>query len=231
MNLPRTIVACLGVWSAGAVGRAGEPGASAQPPAPAPLVWVLTSPDWVGGVKSEVSGAPRLLTAAEGGPGLYFDGGHDGLWLPLNPLAGRAQFTIEILVRPEAGGPGEQRFFHVEDGQGNRALLELRMLDPGAWCLDTFLRAGEAKRTLIDRNRRHAAGRWTWVALVFDGHVMSHYVDGVRELAGEVAFGPMGEGRTSLGVRQDRRAWFRGAIREIRIHPVAVSPEKLLRAE
>ena len=194
---------------------------------PEAVVWQLERAAEVGGVKTEIGGAPKVLAAAEGGPGLWFDGVGDGLWVPLNPLAGSASFTIEVLIRPDAGGPEEQRYFHVEDTAGRRGLLELRRVGAEAWCLDTFLKSGDAKLTLIDRTKTHPAGRWTWVALRYDGRAMSAWVDGVKELEGAVVFAPMGTGRVSLSTRQDRRSWFRGAIREVRLHAEALPAERL----
>ena len=192
-------------------------------------LWRLERAAEVGGVATEIAGAPRTLTPEEDGPGLWFDGVGDGLWVPLNPLEGQTSFTIEVRLRPDAGGPVEQRYFHVEDATGRRGLLELRMLGADVWCLDTFLKSGETKLTLIDRAKTHPAGRWTWVSLRYDGQTMSAWVDGVKELEGEIAFGPMGPGRISLGTRQDRRSWFRGAIREVRISAEALPPERLAR--
>ena len=194
---------------------------------PEALVWKLERADEIGGVRTEVGGAPKLLAAAEGGPGLWFDGAGDGLWLPVNPIEGRASFTIEILIRPEAGGPAEQRYFHVEDAAGRRGLLELRMVGADAWCLDTFLKDGVVSLPLLDRTKTHPAGRWTWVALRYDGRAMSAWVDGVKEREGDVAIAPMGAGRVSLGTRQDKRSWFRGAIREVRISAEALPPERM----
>ncbi|MFT3829296.1 MAG: hypothetical protein QM691_06260 [Opitutaceae bacterium] len=193
------------------------------------VVWQLHEVHAVGGLVPEVGGEPRALVPAAGGPGLVFDGVDDGLWLAANPLAGRAAFTIELLIRPAAGGPAEQRYFHVEDAAGRRGLLELRMVGTDAWCLDTFLKCGDAKLTLIDPAKTHPAGRWTWVALRYDGRKMSAWVDGVKELEGDVAFAPLGPGRISLGTRQDRRSWYRGAIREVRFSAEALEPERLQR--
>ncbi len=69
--------------------------------------------------------------------------------------------------------------------------------------------------------------RWTAAdvaALVHDGREMAHYVDGQREASGPLAFRPLGPGRTSIGVRQNRVSWFRGRIRAIRFLPEAVVP-------
>ena len=41
---------------------------------------------------------------------------------------------------------------------------------------------------------------------------MTHYVDGVRELPGDVAFPPLGGGQTSIGVRQNLVSFFKGRI-------------------
>ena len=70
---------------------------------------------------------------------------------------------------------------------------------------------------------------WYWVALVYDGKRMSHYIDGVLELEGEVAFAPMAAGRTSLGVRQNLVSWFKGGIAEARFTPAALPAGKLRR--
>ncbi len=51
---------------------------------------------------------------------------------------------------------------------------------------------------------------------------MSHFVDGVREL-GEVPFQPLGTGRTSTGVRQNRVSWFKGRIHRVDIAPTALA--------
>ncbi len=126
--------------------------------------------------------------------------------------------------------PAEQRYFHVEDTAGRRGLLELRMVGAAAWCLDTFLKNGDAKLTLIDRAKTHPAGRWTWVALRYDGVTASAWVDGVPQGEGTVAFPAMRDGRTSLGVRMDRRSWYRGAIREVRVSREALPAERLQRA-
>jgi hypothetical protein len=176
-----------------------------------------------------VLGAPRLVDAAAGGPALQFNGQTDGLVFPVNPIAGWAGFTIEVLIRPDTDGPRAQRFLHIDDGCGSRALLETRSPHGKLWVLDTFLRCPDSHRTLRNRARRHPAGKWTWVALVYDGKQMTDYVNGVRQLEGRVAFPPMTTGSTSLGVRLNRVYWFKGCIKEVRFHPAALAPEALQR--
>ena len=108
-------------------------------------------------------------------------------------------------------------------------LLETRVIEGRSWSLDTFLRCGETERSLFDPTRLHPTGKWTWVALVYDGKTMAHYVNGVKELEGEVAFAPMAAGQISLGVRLNRVYWFKGCIKEVRFHPAALPPESLQR--
>jgi len=190
-----------------------------------PVIWRLDQTARVGGHVAEVLGAPRVIDGAT-----FFNGASDSLLVPANPLAGLAQFTIEVLFRPAADGPAEQRFLHVQDGPGTRALIETRVAG-GTWALDTFLfhPATGAKLALLDMTKRHPPDRWTWVALVYDGRHMAHYIDGVKELEGEVAFPAMAAGQVSLGVRQNRVYWFKGGIREVRWHATALKAEELQR--
>ena len=109
--------------------------------------------DTIGGHPVKVVGAPRVVER-EWRARVEFDGAHDGLVVGVNPLAGLARFTIEVVFEPAVDGTEEQRFLHVEEpGTANRALIELRMLPGAKWCLDTYLRHGEA-RPDADRSRR-----------------------------------------------------------------------------
>jgi Concanavalin A-like lectin/glucanases superfamily len=210
--------------------RAGAAESEATALRPAPVVWQFDRTAAIAGCPTEVLGAPRVVESA-GERFVQFDGVRDGLIVPINPLAGLPRFTIEVLVRPEAGGGVEQRFLHVQDEFGNRVLLEIRLTPEGQWALDTFMLSGASRLTLLDRTRVHPAGRWHWVALRFDGHRMTSWVDGRQELEGAVEFAPMKSGQTSLGVRLNRVSWFKGAIREVRFHPGALAGDALQRAK
>jgi Concanavalin A-like lectin/glucanases superfamily len=217
-------VVCAGEGRLGAV----ESRATASPPAP--VVWQFDQPAAIAGLPTEMLGAPRIVESA-GGRFVQFDGAHDGLVVPVNPLARRSQFTIEVLIRPEAGGGPEQRFLHVQDEFGNRVLLEIRLTPEGQWALDTFMLSGMNRLTLLDRSRTHPLGQWHWVALRYDGQRMTSWVDGRQELEGATEFAPMQSGQTSLGVRLNRASWFKGAIREVRFHPGALAGNALQKAK
>jgi hypothetical protein len=60
---------------------------------------------------------------------------------------------------------------------------------------------------------------------------MSHFVNGQKELEKAVTFALFVDGQTSLGVRQNRVFWYKGAIREVRFHSVALAEEKLQRVK
>ena len=122
---------------------------------------------------------------------------------------------------------------HAQDAAGRRALIELRLDGKGGWWLDTYLggAAAGSGTTLIDPKRVHPTGRWYWAALRFDGKKMTDFVNGAPELEGDATWGPMGEGKISLGVRQNKVYWFKGAIREVRFTPVVLPAEKLQRVQ
>ena len=194
-----------------------------------PTVWHLENAQKVGTQEPLVLGAPQPVDEPAMGRALHFNGISDGLILPAIPITGWAQFTIEVLFKPESGGKPEQRFMHVEDAKGGRTMMETRLTEDNHWYLDTFLLSGPSSLALIDKTKLHPADRWSWVALRYDGKVMTSFVDGVKELEGPVAFAPLVDGKMSLGVRQNRLYWFKGAIREVRFTPVALPEGSLQR--
>jgi hypothetical protein len=183
----------------------------------APVVWKLDNVGKIGGLKAEaLDNAPSVVNGA-----LHFDGKSQGLLLPAFPVAGWKAFTIELEIFPEAGGGFEQRFFHGGTG-GGRAMVELRSKPDGSWYLDTHITGDNGNRvTLIDEKKTYPSGRWYTIRLVYDGETMSHYVDGVKEGEGRLAVAPLPAGAVSLGVRQNKVSWFKGAMREVRFWPEA----------
>jgi len=190
-------------------------------------VWTFEEPDRIGANIVTLSGAPSVV-ADEGRESMCFRGEPDAAFLDVNPLAGWSSFTIEALIKPRAAGSPEQRFLHIEDAREARVLLELRVVSPQEWALDTFLfDSPQSRLTLLDRAKLHSTDAWHWVALIYDGSTMTHYVDGVREAEGPVAFRAMEPGRMSLGVRLNRVSWYQGCIREVRFTPRALAADRL----
>lgn len=192
------------------------------------IVWKLEDPDLVGGLQPEILGAPSLVSDSTGNS-LSFNGVNDGLIIPVNPVDGWDQFTVEVLFKPAKDGPAEQRFVHFQDEVANRGLIETRVTPEGHWALDTFLYNSKTDSglTLIDRGKQHQGDQWYWAALTYDGKNMTHYINAEKETEGEIEFGPMESGQISLGVRLNEVYWFKGQIREIRFHSAALDAELL----
>ena len=190
--------------------------------------WVFSRLDEIGGQKTTVIGSPRLIDTA-GSKWIEFDG-QSAIFVDVNPLAGLSKFTAEVVFRPAVGGEKEQRFVHMqEEGSENRLLFELRLIDEGRWFLDTFMKSGGGNYTLLASKSPHPLGLWHHAAVVMDSKEMRHYVNGELELATPIDFTPQKKGKTSLGVRQNKVSWYRGAIRELRITPRALNADDFLK--
>jgi hypothetical protein len=182
----------------------------------------------IGGYKTTVLGHPATIDTPEG-KAVHFNGIDDALFVPAHPLAGAKTFTWEVVFRPESGGAPEQRFFHFQvNGSDDRMLFEIRVVG-NRWCLDSFLKTGSESRTLLDRGKLYPLDAWYTVAAVDDGSVFRNYVNGDLQGEGELHAGPQAAGQTSVGVRFNRRDYFRGAIRKARMTPRALTPEEFLR--
>jgi len=192
-----------------------------------PTVWTFKEPEHIGDNIIILSGAPSIVEEKTG-RSMCFKGEPDAAFLDVNPIAGLGNFTIEALIKPHTAGSTEQRFLHIEDVRAARVLLELRIVSPQEWVLDTFLfDSPESRLTLLDRAKVHSTDEWHWVALTYDGTTMTHYVDGRRELEGPVAFRAMEQGRMSLGVRLNKVSWYQGCIREVRFTPRTLAAPQL----
>jgi len=190
--------------------------------------WRLERPDEIGGKKTTVLGAPRA-TDDHGVKALVFDGTKDAVVVPVNPLAGAEKFTVEVLLKPASDGPEAQRFIHLQDEAEWRVMVEIRVNGKGGWWLDTYLGRKSEGLPLIDPKLVHPTDQWSWVALRYDGHTMTSFINGIKELQGEVKFGPLGPGQISIGARLNKVFWFKGAIAEVRFHSDVLSEEKLAR--
>ena len=223
-----SIIACLAVALAATPAQARKHvGRESKSRA---VTWKVDNLKKIGGNSVTVIGAPQITKALKG-KAVLFDGTRDGLLLEVNPVAGARAFTIEAVIRPDAGGTEEQRWMHIQEAEGDdRIMLETR-LRGNEWFLDTFIKNGsrpEDGRTLFDEPFKHPVGAWYHVALVYDGAVMRNYVDGKEELSGPLVVTPFAEGRTSVGVRQNRVYWFKGAISRARFTPRALAPREFM---
>lgn len=202
--------------------------AIAQTPEKA-VIWNLDNLESIGGLPVTVVGSPKVVEI-DGLKALEFNGKGDAIFLPANPLAGLKQYTAEVVFRPAAGGPREQRFLHFQaDGAEDRALFETRLFVEGEWFLDTYVHTPVGKQTLFAEKYPHQLGPWYAAAITVDGRTMRHYVNGTEELSAEVELPPLGKGQTSVGCRFNQVHWYQGAVRTIRITPGLLKPSEFLK--
>jgi hypothetical protein len=197
-------------------------------------IWIFDRLDRIGGHPVKVEGAPRVVDTPLG-KAIEFDGVDDALYIDVHPLAGAATLTWEVVFRPDTGGNPEQRFFHLSTldpatgrDTNTRLLFETR-LTGDRWCLDSYAMTGRNGRTLLNRERLHAAGAWYAAALVYDGSEVRNYVDGVMEGSGPLTLAPQGPGHTSVGTRINRQDYFKGAVRMARMTRRALEPGQFLK--
>jgi hypothetical protein len=224
---PRCLRACAALILAAAV-VVGTPALTRR--ISGSVVWTLDNVKSIGGYAVIIIGAPKVVTTPAG-PVIEFNGTTDGFLIDVNPIEGLAQFTVEAIFAPAPDGPEEQRFLHIsENGSERRLMMETRVLPDHTWALDTYLRMEAPGLALLDRAKTHSSGTWHAAALTYDGKTMTSYVDGIKELSGEVPFAPLKAGKIGIGVRQNLVSWFKGRIRTIRITPEALPAGKLLAA-
>ncbi|ALJ01495.1 hypothetical protein DC20_15360 [Rufibacter tibetensis] len=196
-----------------------------------PTQWKMDSLTAVGGHLTAVIGNPKSIKGKGGAQVISFDGVDDGLLVDHNPIAGAEEFTIEVVFKPNAAWPAnvEQRFLHIEDmalGQ-RRILLELRLNNRNQWYADFFMRTEKAALTLIDSTKTHPVGEWATMTLTYKDKQLKGYVNGQRELSGEIEYLPIpASAKTSIGTRMDQRSWFNGEIQSVKVWKRALQPKK-----
>jgi hypothetical protein len=190
--------------------------------------WESKLADLKAGNGVSFSGDPKIVDTSYG-RAMVFDGEDDAVFLEINPLKDLTSYTIEALFRPDLNGPEEQRFVHIGESDSDRLLLETRVTKDNKWYLDTFVLSGENKKALLDPALLHPIGPWYHVVLTVgeDGE-MTNYVNGKMELKGKADSHLIRSGQMSIGVRQNKISWYKGAIYMIRISPKVLSPEDFM---
>ncbi|MGD0095025.1 MAG: LamG domain-containing protein [Terracidiphilus sp.] len=202
--------------------------------APAQEVWRFDRISEVGGHPTVVVGHPKVIDSPYG-KAVEFNGVDDALFVGVHPLAGVSAFTWEVIIRPDADGSPEQRFFHLQEQDpktgadtNNRMLFETRVVN-GQWALDSFATTDGQHLTLLNRGLLHPAGRWYRVEAVYDGKTFSNYVDGELQSSGPLQIGPQLAGHSSIGVRINKADYFKGAILMARMTRRALKPEEFMK--
>tara|TARA_R110002050_G_scaffold97971_2_gene203639 strand:+ start:25776 stop:26468 length:693 start_codon:yes stop_codon:yes gene_type:complete len=175
----------------------------------------------------KISGNPKLVLSKYG-ESVSFNGVDDALFINEMPLKLLDEFTVEMIFNPALNAPFEQRVIHIGEVSEDRMLLEIRAVN-GNWYFDGFIASGENKLALIDENLVHPLGQWYHVALVVTKNSLSTYVNGKLELTEPYTFNPIETGQSSVGVRLNKRSWFKGDIYKVRISPKQLKPNEFIK--
>jgi len=173
-----------------------------------------------------ILGEPEIIESPFG-KAVLFDGVDDGILLDKMPLKGLMSYTLEMIIRFDSGGTKEQRVFHTGTMRKDRSLLEIRS-NAETWFFDGMVETNNNWVVLMDSTLLHPLGEWYHVAFTVENGRQITYVNGVKELEGTVSFIPIMDGATSIGVRQNKISWFKGAIYSIRISEKVLSPRQFL---
>lgn len=196
------------------------------------VIWSFDNFDKISGDYAVVFGSPELIKGSDFNS-IKFNGIDDGIIVNSNPLDGADAFTIEIIFKPDtSSNPGnkEQRFLHIQnpDYEPRRMLIELRLTNNGEWFLDTHINADTLSHTLYADKFTHPLREWYHAALVYENGTMIHYVNGIEEMRGRIKYLPINGGNVSIGMRMNKRSYFKGEIKLIRMTDRALPPEKFM---
>lgn len=188
------------------------------------VVWII-SDLLESGENVSVLGNPKKIDSPYG-TAVQFDGEDDGIFIDEMPLKGLLEFTIEMLIRFD-GGNWEQRYFHtgmVKIGD-DRSLMEMRA-NKDTWYLDGMFESKGKWVVLMDSTLVHPLCKWYHIAFTVKDGEQATFVNGQKELEGDIEFSPITKGKTSIGVRQNKVSWFKGAIYSIRITDKVLDPSE-----
>jgi hypothetical protein len=202
------------------------------------VVWKFDNLNTIGGFKTEVEGAPKII-ASPVGKAIQFNGDDQSVFINGRPLVGAGQFTIEVIMRPE-GGNFQQRFMHIAETDpvtgldalptgtndpNPRFMYEVRTAD-GQWYPDAFVNSKQGQKALMFKDKPHPINQWYALAQTFDGKIYRSYINGVLQGETEVAFTPHGAGHVRIGSRMNKVDHFKGSIAQARFTDRALSPEQ-----
>ncbi len=193
-------------------------------------IWKLDSLNSINGHSVEKLGQPKVVQTPFGAA-VSFDGDGDRLLVDNNPLVDATEFTIEIIFKANDVYPAnkEPRVFHIEssDSPNRRITIELRLNDQHQWYLDTFIKSDNSQFTLIDAAKVHPVGEWVHVAMTYKEREFISYVNGEKELNGQVNYLPIpANAKASIGARMNQIHWFNGEVLQVRIAKRALLPKE-----
>ncbi|MCB9207063.1 MAG: hypothetical protein H6612_10900 [Ignavibacteriales bacterium] len=201
------------------------------------IIWNIDRTDTIGGFPVEgLPDLPRIVETSKGKAAL-FNGIDQAMLIKNNPLGDAKEYTIEVIFKPDSSTNPinlEQRFLHVGNTPRtkSRILMEIRLLKKNQkWAFDSCISSDSSTSILLDTlstEMLHSAGKWYNIAFVYKHHKITNYVNGVKELQGDVFFNPLPDAQISIGARQNPKSWFKGCIQSIRFTKRALRTEEFL---
>lgn len=90
------------------------------------ITWKISDTISINSIKPVVLESPKIVRDLKG-KSLMFDGTDDRLIMSVNPLEGLKSFTVELLFKPFVSDSVAPRMLYIQDNEGNRCTIELRI--------------------------------------------------------------------------------------------------------
>ena len=180
---------------------------------------------------TRILGQPQMIETPIG-PAVEFDGAADGLFTDSIPISGMDELTLEVIMNQYGNANFENRYLHMGELSGPRIMFETRVTPENLWYADFFVVMTQGSETaiIIDEKKTHPCDQWYNVTLVCTKDGIRGYVNGVLEGEAPLNFRDViNSGQTSIGVRQNLRSWFKGAVYKIRVTEAVLTPDLFLR--
>jgi hypothetical protein len=183
------------------------------------VTWQMDNLTSIGGNQTILVGTPSVIETPIG-KAVQFNGSPDQLLVTGFPLDTAAAFTIELILNPNDIGSttalNEPRVMHIEDASDNtkRITMELR-IEGKKWGIDAYILNGSSDPTLAG-SKTHDVDQWFNFAITCSNNMFKAYVNGVVDDSDKVEYGILPiTSKVSLGCRQNKKNYFKGAISKI----------------
>lgn len=198
-------------------------------------VWELNSLEKIGGHSVQVFGNPQIVDT-EHGKAMKFNGIEDMLLVDNNPIGKVTEFTVEVVFKPAQAYDisNAPRFIHFQDPAdtaNKRVLMELRLNQKNEWWFDGFMLNDREELTLARKSLTHPVEEWAHAAITYKNDTFRTYINGIEELNGKIGFNEElmnSIGKTSIGARMDKRNYYCGLIKTLKITQKALDPQQFI---
>jgi len=198
-------------------------------------IWNINNLEIIGGHEVTVFGNPEVVSTKIG-DAVKFDGNGDRLIVDFNPLKDAKEFTVELVLKPDACYPDniDPRLVHIQDpldSDAKRLMLELRIDKNNQCYMDGFLQTDMMKLPLIDETLLHPTEEWHHIAVTYKDKEFTTYFNGIKELRGIVDYSNIiinTTGKTSLGARLNNIKFYSGLMKTLKVTHTSLDPKDFI---